>query len=366
MKIPGLVVLVSSLLAFPILVRVGATRAQDNLEDTIHSLLNAADFRRALSDQDPCVGAPEINYFDISITLEPKSGTLPDSCTEADQLLLGHDLNVILAERGLGASSHENVYGIGGVCPAPRHTQLRPPRNETRRNLGWGFVYRGGFACGFFCYSDDRDARVLEQTMTSRDLQYAIEGSSEWFETVYAPQLELDIVADVLSLVVPNHQACLEGHPTVSAEVNGVDLSDLDYDCDGDGEKDPLEFLETTNLYKLALGSQAHLSCSSCLSLDFSEDSEGFPLRNGQYVEKHWKKKWAVTVSASAGKPGFSDTPDGQARIFDTSLTKNENPGLRSPNEHCPGGGPGIGAGGTPGKLGENCIPVGSKYASSS
>lgn len=49
-------------------------------------------------------------------------------------------------------------------------------------------------------------------------------------------------------------------------------------------------------------------------------------------------------------------------RIFDTAIPGDEIDGdldLGSPNERCDGGGPGVGEGGEPGEMGENCIAQG-------
>jgi hypothetical protein len=68
-------------------------------------------------------------------------------------------------------------------------------------------------------------------------------------------------------------------------------------------------------------------------------------------------------VTASGGyNPGF------KARIFDTAHSscinaENGNLEFGSPNKNCQGGGLGHGDGGKPGESGENCEPVGSKYA---
>jgi hypothetical protein len=45
--------------------------------------------------------------------------------------------------------------------------------------------------------------------------------------------------------------------------------------------------------------------------------------------------------------------------IFDSSNPTGGDPDLGSPNETCPGGGPGIGTGGEVGQPGENCVPLG-------
>jgi len=86
-------------------------------------------------------------------------------------------------------------------------------------------------------------------------------------------------------------------------------------------------------------------------TVDFGEDANGNPLDAGDYVRNEWSG-FGMVLSASGG---FGSRP----RLFDTA-----NPGgkdgygdfdLGAPNEACSGGGPGWGAGGVPGKPGENC-----------
>jgi hypothetical protein len=51
--------------------------------------------------------------------------------------------------------------------------------------------------------------------------------------------------------------------------------------------------------------------------------------------------------------------PGRKARIFDSTKPTANDFDLGTPNAKCPGGGPGIGIDGVPGKPGENCIPLG-------
>jgi hypothetical protein len=45
--------------------------------------------------------------------------------------------------------------------------------------------------------------------------------------------------------------------------------------------------------------------------------------------------------------------------IFDSANPTGEDPDLGTPNQTCPGGGPGVGIGGQVGQPGENCVPLG-------
>jgi hypothetical protein len=95
---------------------------------------------------------------------------------------------------------------------------------------------------------------------------------------------------------------------------------------------------------------------TSEVCLDFSS-TPASPLVHGDYVKDEWLDKYGLTIVA-AGNMGCY-TPDGKARIFDTSLYGTPDPDLGSPNFKCPDPGPGRGYGGEPGMPGVNCIPQG-------
>ena len=96
------------------------------------------------------------------------------------------------------------------------------------------------------------------------------------------------------------------------------------------------------------------------VTIDFQVDGDDFALIRGQYVSDDWFTRYGLTITAAATEGGF--TPDGQARIFDSS-TPGSDPDLGSPNEDCAQlgqvSGPGQGAGGRRGQRGQNCNPLG-------
>ena len=91
--------------------------------------------------------------------------------------------------------------------------------------------------------------------------------------------------------------------------------------------------------------------------IDFSKDSNGNPVTNGQYVMDQWRSKYGMRVIVEDARGGYA--PGGKARIFDSTRPTGDDFDLGTPNAKCPGGGPGIGIDGVPGKRGENCIPQG-------
>ena len=91
--------------------------------------------------------------------------------------------------------------------------------------------------------------------------------------------------------------------------------------------------------------------------IDFSKDSNGNPVTAGQYVMDQWRSKYGMRVIVEDARGGYA--PGGKARIFDSTRPTGDDFDLGTPNAKCPGGGPGIGIDGVPGKRGENCIPQG-------
>ena len=89
--------------------------------------------------------------------------------------------------------------------------------------------------------------------------------------------------------------------------------------------------------------------------LDFNQNTV-----RGQYITDDFRQDYGVVISAQ-GQLGSGYTPNGAARIFDSSQPggSNGDPDLGSPNWSCPGGGPGVGDGGKHGTAYENCNPLG-------
>jgi hypothetical protein len=216
--------------------------------------------------------------------------------------------------------------------------------------VGTTFTWNGGAGCTG-CPFDNSDGR-------RRDLAYAVYGTTTWFDEVYAPMLQTSLIESLLTYVIPLHPKCLGSNPAVTVEVNKVTLSELvsRFKC---RSGDLIVFLATMNLNSVVTPDR---QCSSCHNVDFSVSSDGRKLRNGVDVSNNWK---SIGVSVTATGNYLLDFVPLRARIFDTSnttciqTTKTQNFG--SPNNNCQGGGPGVGDGGIPGQLGENCNPVGSK-----
>lgn len=303
-----------------------------------------------------------IDFFDISVSLRPNSD--PTECTQADQNFLGHAINKLLLEYGMGAAGeNDNVVFVAGVCSEPQETLARERNLLTRR----GYIYIGGGGC-HSCGKDNGDGRKLFHDIDEQiaeEYPHANEEerrhlASYWFTNVFKPEMEDKLAKAIKNELAPKHKGCLgAATPTVDVEVVGVSLKDFKIQC-GTGEKDP--YLDTIGHMDWSLGA-GRSSCGECVKLDFESKASGAGWKRGDYVSRnHYWAKHGVRITARGGvSPNDNNR---EARIFDTSNpgTNNNNgdPDLGSPNENC--GGPGEGNGGKPGQKGENCDGVGSKY----
>jgi hypothetical protein len=95
--------------------------------------------------------------------------------------------------------------------------------------------------------------------------------------------------------------------------------------------------------------------------LDWQTDADGNPLSSGQVIddEFHSTTGISITLRAQSEAPGGSNVraifPSHQPPVAPSGRTIDAD--LGTPNETCPGGGPGIGEGGELGQPGENCTP---------
>lgn len=331
---------------------------REQAEDEPHRTL------RRNNNNKRCATTENVDYFDILIAIHPRHA--PTNCKVADQVLLGHDINRVMWDYGVGeAGKHDDVIFQAVVCPNPitgRHPQKFPIKKQSTSTgiqmRPSSFMYSGIGGCRF-CTGDDRDKRFLIADImpTSREL------ASAWFENTFKPQLETTLKRAIKNEVVSLHDGCLGGNPTIEVDVIGMTLSELDLSCKG--PNGDAQFLKTFNMQDIVLDQAKH-SCGKCNQIDFTtgksrgrdDGVKRDPVKPGDYIKnQYYKKKNGVRIIA------FSDTgytPSDKARIFDTS-NPHSDPDLGSPNEHCPGGGPGIGTGGVPGAEGANCHPVGSK-----
>jgi hypothetical protein len=295
--------------------------------------------------QDCPVNKSLVVYFDIGIQIEP---TVQATCPLADQVLLGNDINNLLQRYGYGESQIDsNVQYFAGVCSTPS----LPSSNTTstgHRNLQCKcWVWQGTAYCiKTSCGPDNSDMRLR-----ARNLQ------SSWFFDTYKYKLQTDLKQALANEIIKSHLLCLGLNPKITVNVIGKTLSQIhSIQCNTS-----LGFLDSVSLSTTNLPLVSALpSYGKCVKLDFSKSENGTALVKGAYVSKNWKTKYGITVTAS-GRNGTGYTPLKMARVFDTRFPTDD-PDLGSPNSKCPIPGPGIGTGGEPGKIGANCVPVGSKY----
>ena len=97
--------------------------------------------------------------------------------------------------------------------------------------------------------------------------------------------------------------------------------------------------------------------------LNWETDAQGNPLQPGQVIddEFHSTEGISLTIIGVSDRPGGADIravfPSDAPPI--TGAGNVIDPDLGSPNQTCPGGGPGVGEGGEVGEPGENCMNLG-------
>lgn len=85
--------------------------------------------------------------------------------------------------------------------------------------------------------------------------------------------------------------------------------------------------------------------------LDWQTDSNGNPLLPGQVIDDEFHSATGISITLKAQSDGSN------ARAIFPSHQPPTDFDLGTPNETCPGGGPGVGEGGEVGEPGENCTP---------
>jgi hypothetical protein len=372
-------------------------------EEFAEHLSGHYDRQLAAGSVEVCIeGTTKIYYFEVTIRLVPDEATV-DICLLADQVLLGHDINLLLLDYGIGAAgADDDAVFLAGVCPLPSTSAAI----SERRMLGWwgGYVWKGGGGCRG-CFGDNRDYRSMLRGLQELG---SIRGLAQvkWFSEQYAQELENTLENAIKQEIAPKHVDCLGDNPQhIEVIINEIRLKDLELGCD-DGNV--IETLQSLSLSDEPLRDR---NCDKCSSVDFStknkkhmmdmkrvrglkgvkddhedkddhddkedkgdktdkednddnevyEDQTKEEVKKGDYVSDEWKVEHGFTVTASGGyTPGF------KARIFDTgdnSCVSEEKGTLDfgSPNKNCQNGGLGQGEGGAQGQSGENCEPVGSK-----
>ncbi|KAI2489481.1 hypothetical protein MHU86_25121 [Fragilaria crotonensis] len=268
-----------------------------------------------------------VDFFDITVSITPQN-LLTQSCRLADQLLLGHDINTILLNYGVGdAGAYDDAAYIAGVCPAPT--------SATRRRLRVSrFMWRGIGGCRRgMCSADNGDKRVLCNNGKGGEANDGHRGLvSAWFTNTFKPQMEATLEAAFAKELVPLYPGCLGVNPIIDVIISGSSLAQiLSTQCpisDGPG------FLDSTNLGTLFV-SLSQSKCPTCVTIDFSTEGDGTVLARGAYVKNEWFNKYGLTVTATGGY-----SPNNMARVFDTSnpgTLENGDPDLgTSPNSACP------------------------------
>jgi hypothetical protein len=260
--------------------------------------------------------------------------------------MIGNEINNLLQRYGYGESQkNSSVQYLATVCTTPISPNITTTKVRRRNLQTIKFWWNGLGGCvTVMCGKDNKDGRLL-----SRNLQ------SSWFFDTYKYTLESEIARAISTEIVNRYVSCFGVNPKVTVTIKGITLSSIQATkCNSS-----FGFLDSASLTTQIIPKTSS-SYGSCTKLDFAKSGSGTTLVNGAYVSREWKTKHGITITAS-GTNGTGYTPSNMARIFDTRFPTGD-PDLGSPNSKCPFPGPGIGVGGEPGKIGSNCIPVGSKY----
>ncbi len=103
----------------------------------------------------------------------------------------------------------------------------------------------------------------------------------------------------------------------------------------------------------ILLVSTSIVAAADQVILDWELDAQGNPIAIGQVIDDEYFSTTGISVTVRAV------SARGVAAIFPSHAPSPADLDLGSPNETCPGGGPGVGAGGEVGQPGENCLSHG-------
>jgi hypothetical protein len=101
----------------------------------------------------------------------------------------------------------------------------------------------------------------------------------------------------------------------------------------------------------------SHPICPLTKVIELTFEDAAIGLKNGDYLTSQLEAKFFVNVFAKAKYNGY--TPNNAARLADSSKPPPNDLDLGSPNQHCTGGGPGVGQYGAPYKPYPNCKALG-------
>jgi hypothetical protein len=241
---------------------------------------------RRRAKKQTCVGADE--FFELSVTLGPQSGY---ACEDADQVLLGHSINLLLLEYGIGdKGERNNTIFLAGVCPEPK------PPNELSR---WGgYIWKGGGTCRF-CDPSDSDGRRATRMLVGGAFKLEI----------------IEILTNAIHAeLVPNHGTCLGANPKVTIDlVQTISQLEVDVQCNTeDGNGEGISVLDTLGHPNWA--SEGLTTCDKCTRIDFETTADGGVLIDGDWIGS----QYGVKISAVGGY----SPKHGEARIFAEDSSK--------------------------------------------
>lgn len=171
---------------------------------------------RELLQSVPCphAGGGPINYFQLTIDFIAQGGADTSACEESQKKELGEDINRLLLDYGMGeAGAEDDIVHLAEVCVEPENIALR------RKLRRLGYTYRGGGSCRY-CGGDNGDG--------GRSLQLY---DPNWFENIYAPELENTLRNAITNTVARKHKICLGNGPQVLVGVTPVNADEVNTSC---------------------------------------------------------------------------------------------------------------------------------------
>ncbi|KAI2508898.1 hypothetical protein MHU86_5508 [Fragilaria crotonensis] len=162
-----------------------------------------------------------LNYFSLSLDLNPQGGFNTDKCTSEQMEKLGLDINGLLLDYGMREQGEgDDAVFLAHVCSHPI--------TENRRLGAMGFLFMGGGTCRF-CRNDNFDQRRLRPVV--HDERRIQENDPNWFTNTYAPELQNILRNAIAQDIVENFFDCLGRGPQVTVTVSEVSPREASYGC---------------------------------------------------------------------------------------------------------------------------------------
>ena len=203
------------------------------------------------------------------------------------------------------------------------------------------------------CFTIPQDAR-------RKLIVHDCDDPDNWLDC-YITQVKRTIEATIRTEIAPEYEECLGNDPIIDVTMTRSSFEEVNQVPCANDAGEVKEFLESFSLADFHITTHGRVTCDMCNSIDFAKTGNGVVIDETYIDADTWQASHGVRVSARAAY-GEGYTPGNKPRAFNANKRINFVMDMRTPNENCPGGGPGRGAGGVPGQDGENCMSVGSTF----